>query len=79
VPPATALAAVATTGYGGYLAGPPLIGFVAEVTSLPVALAILAAVCAVIAVSAKALPQRCGRGPARQLLSGRADGIASSR
>ena len=49
VPPATALAAVATTGYGGYLAGPPLIGFVAEAISLPVALGVVVAVCIVIA------------------------------
>jgi hypothetical protein len=54
--PATALAAVATTGYGGYLAGPSLIGFAAEATSLPVALGIVAAACALIAVSAKVLP-----------------------
>jgi MFS family permease len=49
VPPASALAAVATTGYGGYLAGPPLIGIAAEVTSLPVALGIVVAFCVVIA------------------------------
>jgi MFS family permease len=57
VAPATALAAVATTGYGGYLAGPPLIGLAAHLTSLPVALGILAAVCVVIAVSAKIPPR----------------------
>ena len=57
VPPATALAAVATTGYAGYLAGPPLIGLVAETTSLSLALGILVAVCAMIAVSARVLPQ----------------------
>jgi MFS family permease len=54
--PGTALAAVATTGYGGYLAGPPLIGFAAEATGLPLALGILVAVCAAIAVLAKVLP-----------------------
>ena len=42
-PRGTALAAVATTGYGGYLVGPPLIGLAAEGTSLPVALGILCA------------------------------------
>lgn len=36
-----AIAAVATLGYAGLLTGPPLIGFVAELTSLPVALAML--------------------------------------
>lgn len=34
----TAIAAVATVGYLGFLAGPPLIGFAAEATSLPLAL-----------------------------------------
>lgn len=48
----TSLAAVATTGYFGFLAGPPLIGFAAEVTSLPGALGIVSAFCALIAVSA---------------------------
>ncbi len=36
--PGTAIAAVATAGYTGFLAGPPLIGFVAEVTGLRVGL-----------------------------------------
>lgn len=34
----TGIAAVATIGYSGFLLGPPLIGFVADLTSLPVAL-----------------------------------------
>jgi len=60
VPPATALAAVATTGYGGYLAGPPLIGLTAHLTSLPVALGILVAVCAAIAASGRIPPRLPG-------------------
>jgi len=56
-PRGTALAAVATTGYGGYLVGPPLIGLAAEGTSLPVALGILCAACALIAAGAAALPR----------------------
>lgn len=36
-----AIAAVATLGYAGLLSGPPLIGFVAELTSLTTALAML--------------------------------------
>ena len=60
LPPATALAAVATTGYGGYLAGPPLIGLAAEVAGLPAALGILAVACAVIAISANAMPRPRG-------------------
>ena len=55
VPAGTALAAIATTGYGGYLAGPPLIGFAAGLTGLPAALGIVAACCGVIAVGAGAL------------------------
>ena len=51
----TALAAVASTGYFGFLAGPPLIGFVAEATSLPVALGIVSVCCMLIAVRANAV------------------------
>jgi C4-dicarboxylate transporter len=35
------IAAVATSGYLGFLAGPPLIGFAAELTSLGAALGIV--------------------------------------
>ena len=51
----TALAAVASTGYFGFLAGPPLIGFVAEATSLPVALGIVSMCCMLITVRANAV------------------------
>jgi MFS family permease len=54
----TALAAVATTGYGGYLAGPPLIGLAADMVGLPVALAIVSMACAMIAVGARAAAPR---------------------
>jgi fucose permease len=47
--PGRALAAVAAAGYLGFLAGPPLIGFVADLTSLPLGLAIVSACCALIA------------------------------
>jgi MFS family permease len=50
--PGAALAAVATTGYFGFLAGPPLIGFAAEATSLPLALGIVSLFCALIATFA---------------------------
>jgi MFS family permease len=53
----TALAAVATTGYCGFLAGPPLIGLVAESTSLPIALGMVSGCCALIAVSARVILQ----------------------
>jgi fucose permease len=55
VPPGIGLAAVATTGYLGFLAGPPLIGLVAEVSGLAAALAIVAALCGVIAVCVKSI------------------------
>jgi MFS family permease len=41
VAPGTALAAVTTTGYTGFLAGPPIIGAIAGATSLPAALALV--------------------------------------
>jgi fucose permease len=52
IQPGTALAAVATTGYFGFLAGPPLIGLAAEVSSLRIALGIVSALCALITVGA---------------------------
>jgi len=52
VAPGHAIAAVATTGYAGFLAGPPLIGFAAEVAGLPAALGIVALAGAGIAVAA---------------------------
>jgi predicted MFS family arabinose efflux permease len=42
MPPGPAIAAASTMGYLGLLAGPPLLGFVADATSLPAALAITA-------------------------------------
>ena len=48
----TAIAAVATTGYFGFLAGPPLIGVAAEAAGLPAALGIVCVACAVVACGA---------------------------
>ena len=48
----TGLSAVATAAYLGLLAGPPLIGFVAEATTLPIGLGVVATVAALIAVQA---------------------------
>jgi MFS family permease len=53
--PEMALAAVATTGYFGFLTGPPLIGLTAELTSLPVGLGVVGLACAVIAARASTL------------------------
>jgi len=43
--PGPALASVATLGYGGMLLGPPVVGFLAQVTSLSVSFAVLAGLC----------------------------------
>jgi hypothetical protein len=48
----TALAAVATTGYLGFLAGPPLIGLAAEIVGLPAALGIVSGCCGLVALGA---------------------------
>ncbi|MEJ7652391.1 MAG: hypothetical protein WKH64_03065 [Chloroflexia bacterium] len=47
--------AVATTGYTGFLAGPPLIGFTAQVTSLPLALGVVVIFCALVALLASSV------------------------
>jgi len=56
--PGTAIAAVATMGYVGFLAGPPVIGAVAEVTSLTLALALIVLACLLIGVSAAPVAPR---------------------
>jgi predicted MFS family arabinose efflux permease len=43
ITPAVALATVTTTGYLGFLIGPPVIGFAAEFVGLPIALGIIVA------------------------------------
>ena len=53
--PGTAIAAVATVGYVGFLAGPPLIGHVAELTTLTVALGLVVAACAIVGIGAGAV------------------------
>lgn len=50
IPPGMALATVSTIGYMGFLFGPPLIGFVAQATSLGVAFTLIAVMGAAIAV-----------------------------
>jgi len=49
-----ALAAVSTMGYTGFLAGPPLIGLVAELTTLGTALGLVAALAVMATVLARA-------------------------
>lgn len=54
-PPGPSMAAAVTLGYGGFLLGPPVIGFVAEATSLGFALALLAPLCLIGAMLSGAL------------------------
>lgn len=57
MPPGRALAAVATTGYLGFLSGPPLIGVVADAAGLSVGLGVVSGACAFVALKAGALPE----------------------
>ena len=52
LPPSTAIAAVASLGYFGWLAGPPVIGLAAEALGLPSALGLVSAACAFVAIRA---------------------------
>lgn len=49
------IAGVATIGYAGFLAGPPFIGLIAEKTSLPVALSLVALLVGTLVFTAKAI------------------------
>lgn len=53
--PGIGIAAVSTTGYFGYLAGPPLIGLVAEASSLPIGLGLVAVLVSLIVVGVMTL------------------------
>jgi len=53
--PGTAIAGVATIGYVGFLIGPPLIGSVAEISSLRVAFGIIALAAATMFFSSRSL------------------------
>ncbi|MEX0366147.1 MAG: MFS transporter, partial [Ruegeria sp.] len=55
LPPGTAIASVATLGYGGLLLGPPIIGFVAHATSLRAGFGVLAALALLMAALAHAV------------------------
>jgi hypothetical protein len=56
--PGIGIAAVSTTGYFGFLAGPPLIGLIAEVSSLPVGLGVVAVLVSLIIVGVMTLQRR---------------------
>jgi MFS family permease len=70
IPPAAAIAAVTTTGYTGFLAGPPLVGFVAEATSLRISLVAVGTLC--VAAAALARSASPGSRPPRPQASARA-------
>lgn len=53
-----AIAAMATLGYGGFLVGPPVVGWVAQVSSLPIALTVVVVLGVTIAVMAGHLSER---------------------
>jgi len=46
-----AVGVVATIGYAGVLAGPPVLGAVAQATSLPVAIGVIGVMCALLGVA----------------------------
>lgn len=60
IQPGVALASVATLGYLGFLAGPPVIGLIAHATSLRVSFAVVAGLAVVIALLAGLLRPRAG-------------------
>ena len=55
IPSGRGVAAVATIGYTGFLAGPPLLGFLARVTSIQTSLMVVAVLIAIIAPFTPAL------------------------
>ncbi len=58
VAPSVALAAVSTTGYGGFLCGPPLIGFVADFLTLRLALGLVVLMSATSALLARSVARQ---------------------
>lgn len=54
LPPGAAVASVATVGYGGFLAGPPLLGWLAQWTSLQAVMGLVVMLCVLVAVFAGA-------------------------
>ena len=63
VAPGTGIAAVATLGYLGWLAGPPIIGFTAELVTLAGALGLVAVALGLVTVFARLVrPGKAGQG-----------------
>jgi MFS family permease len=61
------IAGVATIGYAGFLAGPPLIGLVAEATSLRIALLLVAVLTGTLIFTAQAIRPRAPQSAAANL------------
>jgi fucose permease len=55
VPPGAGIAGVATIGYAGFLAGPPVIGLVAEISSLRIALVLVLILTGTLLFTAQAM------------------------
>jgi MFS family permease len=69
VPAGAGIAALTTVGYTAFVVGPPVIGFVAEVAGLPLALGIVVVLLAVLAaLAAEAQPARALGAPALEPL-----------
>ncbi len=60
IKPGAALASVATLGYGGMLIGPPLIGFIADLTSLRAAFGLLPLLAVFIVLLSRSLTNEVG-------------------
>lgn len=58
IPRGTAIAAVATMGYSGFLAGPPSLGWIAELSSLRLALVVVVILCALIVLLSPAVKRK---------------------
>ncbi len=58
LPAGAAIAAISTVGYLGFIVGPPLIGGLGELTTLPAALGVVVALTALVALMAWLLPER---------------------
>lgn len=69
IPSGTAIAAVTTIGYLGFLAGPPVLGIVAHATTLGVALWLVVLLCAGIAAIAGAVGGRKADAMHEQIVS----------
>lgn len=55
ISPSAGIAGVATIGYAGFLAGPPVIGLIAELTSLQMALGVAAIIISTLLITGRAL------------------------